>query len=282
MRRWWRRDRDRDERPAVDRPTEQPERPVREAERRRLARLYQRREELRYDLMLAEQALQPENRWTERLRELDAAIADLEEQRKAFETMPSVLQPHPLPPVPVEVRVAVGESPATVELEISGVVLRWVEEVDWAERGHQLAPAQLRRVEGELENVLTAVGYRDPSPELLATLEASADLVAADALESARRRQVWTEIRFADLARPCPACGGWRDLRDRCPTCAARAWQVQQLVSERNRLRRERDEVFRDWQRARDRLPIIQRQLAEVEADIRQLEEKGVRLSRDG
>ena len=282
MRRWWRRDRDQDERPAVDRPTDQPERPVREAERRRLARLYQRREELRYDLMLAEQALQPENRWTERLRELDAAIADLEEQRKALESVPPVLLPYPLPSVPVEVRVAVGESPATVELEISGVVLRWVEEVDWAERGHQLAPAQLRRVEGELENVLTAVGYRDPSPELLATLEASADLVAADALESARRRQVWTEIRFADLARPCPACGGWRDLRDRCPTCAARAWQVQQLVSERNRLRRERDEVFRDWQRARDRLPIIQRQLAEVEADIRQLEEKGVRLSRDG
>jgi hypothetical protein len=57
---------------------------------------------------------------------------------------------------------------------------------------------------------------------------------------------------------------------------------VQQLILERNRLRRERDEVFRDWQRARDRLPIIQRQLAEVEADIRQLEEKGVRLSSDG
>ncbi|WP_448576687.1 hypothetical protein [Thermomicrobium sp.] len=282
MRRWWRRDRDRDERSAVDRPTEQPERPVREAERRRLARLYQRREELRYDLMLAEQALQPENRWTERLRELDAAIADLEEQRKALESVPPVLLPYPLPSVPVEVRVDLGESLATVELEISGVVLRWVEEVDWAERGHQLAPARLRRVEGELGEVLAAVGYREPSPELLATLAASADLVAADALESVRRRQVWTEIRLDDLARPCPACGGWRDLRDRCPTCAARAWQAQHLVSERNRLRRERDEVFRDWQRTRDRLPIIQRQLAEVEADIRQLEEKGVRLSSDG
>ena len=282
MRRWWRRDRDQDERPAADRPTNQPERPVREAERRRLARLYQRREELRYDLMLAEQARQPENRWTERLRELDAAIADLEEQRKALETAPPVLQPQPLPPVPVEVRVDLQASPVTVELEISGVVLRWIEEVDWAERGHQIAPAQLRRVEDELEKVLAAVGYRDPSPELLATLAASADLVAADALETVRRRQVWTDIRLDDLARPCPACGGWRDLRDRCPTCAARAWRVQQLILERNRLRRERDEVFRDWQRARDRLPIIQRQLAEVEADIRQLEEKGVRLSSDG
>jgi hypothetical protein len=201
---------------------------------------------------------------------------------KHWRRRPPVLQPQPLPPVPVEVRVDLQASPVTVELEISGVVLRWIEEVDWAERGHQIAPAQLRRVEDELEKELAAVGYRDPSPELLATLAASADLVAADALETVRRRQVWTDIRLDDLARPCPACGGWRDLRDRCPTCAARAWQVQQLILERNRLRRERDEVFRDWQRARDRLPIIQRQLAEVEADIRQLEEKGVRLSSDG
>jgi len=278
--RWWRRGRTE---PEPEQPTpeqDSAERPVvREAERRRLARLVQRREELLYDLAQSEQALQPENRWTERLRELEAAIAELEKQVAALEGVSLAAIPSPLPALPVDVTVELDREPVSVTVEIAGVRLRWVEEIDWAERGHQVAPARLRQTEGEVIAVLRAAGYPSPPPLLIETLAASLDLVAADAVEAARRRQVWTRITLAELARPCEGCGGWRDVRGRCATCTAREWQRQQLLLERNRLRQERDEVFRDWQRARDRLPVIRRQLAEVEADIRQLEAKGVRLT---
>ncbi|GBD18062.1 hypothetical protein HRbin27_00553 [bacterium HR27] len=279
---WWlrRRGQGEPERPDVGSDQSSAGAPViREAERRRLARLLRRREELRYDIALAEEAQQPENRWTERLHELDAAIAELERQLATLD-VPSGRDPEPpLPPVPVEVTVDAASEPATVTLRIAGQVLCWVEEVDWAERGHQLAPARLRRTAGDPAEVLQAAGYRAPSSALLETLEASLDLIAADALAAARRERIWTPLALADLAHPCEQCGGWRDVRGRCPTCTARDWQRQQLLLERNRLRQERDEVFRDWQRARDRLPVIQRQLAEVEADIRQLEAKGVQPS---
>ncbi|MCX2726711.1 hypothetical protein OO015_04285 [Thermomicrobium sp. 4228-Ro] len=282
MLRWWRRDREkRDAEP--ERATPEPGRPfVREAERRLLARLLRRREELRYDLAQSEHALQPENRWTERLRELDAAIADVEHQRAQRAGAPARTGDPPLPAVPIAVTVEPERTAATVTLDIAGVALRWVEEVDWAERGHQLAPARLRRVEGNATEILRAVGYQAAPAALLETLEASLDLVAADALSAARREPIWSPLTLGDLARPCEQCGGWRDVRGRCPTCTARDWQRQQLLLERNRLRQERDEVFRDWQRARDRLPVIQRQLAEVEADIRQLQTKGVQPSGEG
>jgi len=251
---------------------------VREAERRRLARLLERRAALQYDLVQAEQALLPENRWTERIRELEAALAELEVELTQLEVSPAQAPEPALPAVAVKVTVDAEAQPATVSLEIDGMTFRWVEEVDWAERGHQIAPARLRRVEGDVAALLAEVGYGRPREELLETLAASLELLAMDALAAARREGVvWVPLTLADLARPCDRCGGWRDVRGRCPTCTARDWQRQQLLLERNRLRQERDEVYRDWQRTRDRLPVVQRQLAEIEADIRALEAKGVR-----
>lgn len=252
---------------------------VREAERRRLARLLERRAALEYDLVQAEQALLPENRWAQRIRELEAALAEVETELTQLEVSPAQAPEPALPAVAVTVTVDAEAQPATVSLEIDGMTFRWVEEVDWAERGHQIAPARLRRVEGDVAALLAEVGYGRPREELLETLAASLELLAMDALAAARREGVvWVPLTLADLARPCDRCGGWRDVRGRCPTCTARDWQRQQLLLERNRLRQERDEVYRDWQRTRDRLPVVQRQLAEVEADIRALELKGVRL----
>lgn len=255
---------------------------VRDAERRRLARLLERRAALQYDLAQAEQALLPENRWTERIRELEAALAELEVELTQLEVSPAQAPEPALPAVAVKVTVDAEAQPATVSLEIDGMTFRWVEEVDWAERGHQIAPARLRRVEGDVAALLAEVGYGRPREELLETLAASLELLAMDALAAARREGVvWVPLTLTDLARPCERCGGWRDVRGRCPTCAARDWQRQQLLLERNRLRQERDEVYRDWQRTRDRLPVVQRQLAEIEADIRALEAKGVRPSEE-
>ncbi|MCS7050259.1 MAG: hypothetical protein NZL87_01445 [Thermomicrobium sp.] len=250
---------------------------VREAERRRLARLLQRRAALLHDLSRAEEAGQPENRWTERIGELEAALAALEEELAALDAMPTASPSGPLPALPIAVTVEPRAEPACVSLTVGEATFRWVEEIDWAERGHQVAPPRLRLVDGAVTTWLAALGIADANSPLPDVVSASLELVAADALAAARREGgAWVPLTLADLARPCERCGGWCDVRGRCPTCAARAWQREQLLLERNRLRQERDEVFRDWQRTRDRLPVIQRQLTEVEADIRSLEAKGV------
>ncbi|MFN3337411.1 MAG: hypothetical protein ACK42I_07925, partial [Thermomicrobium sp.] len=84
---------------------------VRQAERRRLARLLERRAALQYDLAQAEQALLPENRWTERIRELGAALAELEAELTHLEVSPVRTPEPPLPAVAVQVRVDVEAQP---------------------------------------------------------------------------------------------------------------------------------------------------------------------------
>lgn len=276
---WWRR-RKADDRAHQESPSpagEQPSgRTARDAERRYYARLLQRRAALQADLAEAEQAMQPENRWTERIRELEAALAELDRDLAMMETSGVASPPSPLPAIPVKVMVDLQRQPATVEVEVAGERFAWVEEVDWAERGHQLAPARLVQVQGDLENLGAVIGLPQADPQLREVLGASLDTLAVDALEAARYHRPWVPVTLTDLARPCQRCGGWTDLRGRCSTCAARDWQRQQLLLERNRLRRERDELFRDWQQTRDRLPVIRRQLAEVEAELAALRAKGI------
>lgn len=274
---WWRR-------PKFFGGSEEPERvqgedrPVRASERHRLLRLLHRRAALLADLAQSEQALLPENRWVERLHELDAALADLESELVQLERPVVGMPRQTLPSLPLTIVVG-KEAPATVELTIGPTRFRWREEVDWAERGHQLAPARLQLVLGDPAELAALAEEVD---ELLRqVLRASLDCLATDALAAARGERSWTPLTLADLAQPCPRCGGWRDLRGRCPSCVAREWERQQLIQARTRLRKERDEVYQDWQKARERLPVIRRQLAEVEADIAQLRARGVSLEGD-
>ncbi len=279
---WWRLYRRIVRRPAAgpssvsDEVTPQPY--IREAERRRLLRLLQRRAELSYDLEQSERAWQPTNRWTERLEQLNAAIEQAESDLAALKPPPPSDLPQPLPPVPVEVvRVSAGP-PAQVVLRIGDEDYAWREEVDWAERGHQLAPPQLVRFQGE-PAALVSEGLSDASrAQLIERLGSSLDQLAEDVLAALVGTEPAPSLTLADLARPCSGCGGWQDLRGRCPVCARLAWRRQQLHADVRRLRKERDATLADLHRARDRLPVIRRQLADVESEIAALRAKGVEL----
>jgi hypothetical protein len=283
---WWRAWLNRAERPSDEDgsrpPTAEPDereretRHIRDAERRRLRRLLRRREDLQYDLSQAHQALETDNRWTERIEQLDAATeqaaADLEHLQPTVRA-----SPYPqLEPAPVEIAEVRTADPASVMLRAGNTTVNYREEPDWAERGHQIALPQLQRVSGDVDALLPASFGGEPRQEMLEHLRHSFATLANDALELAAAGEELPRLTLADLTRPCPDCGGWLDHKGRCPSCTELRWRREQIQTNLRRFRKERSELLHDLERFRDRLPIIERQIAETEADIEELRAKGV------
>jgi hypothetical protein len=238
--------------------------------------LLQRRAELAYDLDQSERAWAAVNRWTERIDQLDVAIRQARDDLALLASPQPTALPRPLPSVPVEILEASPGPPGQLALRIGSERYAWREEIDWAERGHQVAPARLVRFLGD-PAALVPAGVEDSSrAALVERLVSSLDQLAEDVLAALAAGRPLPSMSLTDLARPCSACGGWQDVRGRCPTCAARAWRSQQLQAQVRRLRAERDQVLADLRRARDRLPVIRVQLSDVDAEIAALRAKGV------
>jgi hypothetical protein len=77
-----------------------------------------------------------------------------------------------------------------------------------------------------------------------------------------------TAPTLADLAQPCPDCGGWRDWHGRCSTCTQRAFERQQLHAEAERLRREQAKEEEERHKWAERLPFARRRLADIDAEL--------------
>ncbi|MDI3340927.1 MAG: hypothetical protein QJR03_10395 [Sphaerobacter sp.] len=249
---------------------------IRDAERRSLRRLLQRRSNLAYDLAQAELALQPENPWTERIAQLDAAIAQAEADLAALRPAPATVPRVQLPATPIAVEDVRPAEPAAVTLRAGEVTLRYQEEIDWAERGHQVALPQLARVAGDVAPLVPADLEASTRAALADHLRQGFSIVAEEALERAAAGEPPPAYTLADLTRPCPTCGGWQDPKGRCAACAELERQRQRIRAGLERLRAERDEQRQEMERYRERLPVIRRQLAETEADIAKLRAKGV------
>ncbi len=242
---------------------------------RRRARLERRIQDLRYDLNQAELAQTDANRWTERVDGINQAI---EQARRDVETVMSVPPgwiPHPLPAWPVVVESLQPHEPAEIRLRVGEVPFHYSEALDWAERGHQKAPPELRRAEGEIERLMPdsippnrRAELRDHLAHGLATLVTQ---IREDALDG---RQT-PSLTLADLATPCPDCGGWRDLKGRCPACQEREWRADQLRADIDRLIKERNDQLEELAKFRDRLPVLRRQLADSEAELAMLGDGG-------
>lgn len=238
------------------------------ARARRKARLEQRVLDLQYDIQQAEGALAESNRWTERTIELDEAIAqagrDIAAIRDARPSAPGT----PLPAWPVTVETLRANEPAEIRLRVGEAPLHYVEDIDWAERGHQKTPGQLRRVEGDLDRLMPAAVPADRRDELREHLAHGLATLVEELRDRALDGQPLPEYTLADLARPCQECGGWRDLRGRCPACQQRDWQIAAIEDDVRRLRKERGETIEEMQTLRDRLPLLRRRLADAEADV--------------
>ena len=245
------------------------------ATRDKLAALRKRRAGMRYDLERAESAHHPDDPWRQRIALLDESLATVEADLARLEAMPT-LPGFRLPPVPIEEVVATTADPVTVSFRIGQERFRFSEEADWDQRGGPVVRGDLRQREGDGTTLVPAETPADRRDALAAHLAESVIVFATDLRDRAvddlpplpadRRHPT-----LADLAEPCPVCGGWREWGGTCETCAARAYQAQLLNAEAVRLATEREAEADDRHKWAERLPIARRRMADVEAEIAKL-----------
>ena len=241
---------------------------VDDATRRRLEGLRKRREMVAFDLERAESALRPDNPWQERIDLLGESIATVEADLAALGALPPAPS-FPLPETPIVGIEATAEEPAAVRFTIGSERFRFEEETDWDQRGGPRVRGDLRRREGDAAVLVPQGTPPDLRNPLARHLADSVAVFATDLRDHALDGEpLPTAPTLADLARPCPECGGWRDWRGNCAACAQRAWRRQQLEQEIARLETERAAEADERRKWADRLPIARRRLADVDADI--------------
>jgi hypothetical protein len=247
--------------------------PDRSGQTRRLAELQRRRQEAQFDVEQGEWAQAPDNPWTERIDLLSGALAAIEADRQRLDARPTE-PPFELPATPIEDVVARNDELIGVEFRVWSERFRYAEEADWDERGGPTVRGDLRRQAGDPAALLPPGDVPpDRRDALLAHLDGSLDVFATDLRDRVLADTPMPERpSLADLARPCPRCGGWRDWHGTCPECARRDLRRQELRQEAERLERERAAEAEERHRLVDRLPVARRRLALIEAELAGLE----------
>jgi len=238
----------------------------------RLDTLRQRRDMAAYDLERSVAARQPENPWRERMDLLDRSLATIEDDLRALDAIPP-LPPNSLAETPItdiDVRLA---QPVSIAFTIGAERFAWEEEIDWDQRGGPVVRGQVRQRSGNAAT-LVPPGVPEVRREALERhLAESAAVLALDLRDRALEGEPLPERpTLADLARPCPVCGDWRDWRGHCDTCATRAFRRQTLRTEAARIAQERDDEEEDRHKWSERLPVARKRLADLDADIAKLE----------
>lgn len=238
----------------------------------RLDGLRRRRDMAAYDLERALAARQPENPWRERGELLDRSLATIEDDLRALDaTRP--LPVFPLPETPIDDIAVRVEEPLSVAFRIGTERFRWEEDIDWDQRGGPVVRGQLTQRTGDVASLVPANLPAERRDALRQHLEESVEVFAHDLRDRAIEGEPLPEgATLADLARPCAECGAWLDWRGHCATCAARAWQRQNLHLEAERIAKEREEEETDRYKWAERLPIARKRLADIDAEIAVLE----------
>jgi hypothetical protein len=238
----------------------------------RLDALQRRRDMAAYDLERSESARRPENPWRERMDLLDQSLATIEADLRALESeaRSATFQ---LPETPVTGVAVNPHEPVSVEFTIGPQLFRWEEEVDWDQRGGPVVRGQVRQRSGNAAALVPADTPQDLREALAGHLEASVDVFALDLRDRAVNGEPLPQaVTLADLAPPCPECGGWRDWRGHCDACATRAFRRQTLQAEATRISQEREAEEEDRYKWAERLPVARKRLADVENEIARLE----------
>jgi hypothetical protein len=243
--------------------------------RRRVARLQNQREQVLYDIAQGELALEIDNPWKQRVGLLTETLETVEADRERAERA----EPEPywqVPPTPITDPVAEIENDvAAVRFTVGDERFAWEEPLDWAERGHQIARTELRHIEGDPAAMMPDNVPPELQDALLAHLDHSLFVFATVLRDAQLDEAALPEGRtLADLARPCPECGGWMDYRGRCQACARRKMRLRELFQERGRLLNERAAEIEEQHRMAEGLPLARRRLRDIEAEIAKLEQK--------
>lgn len=242
------------------------------AMQQRLDTLRRRHAMAAYDLERAESARQPSNPWQERIALLSNSLATIESDLQALEVIPP-LTPLPLPETLLTDVTVSLEEPVSVAFSIGPEPFRWEEEIDWDQRGGPVVRGQLRQISGDAAHLLPPDVPPDRRDALQRHLAESVTVLAADLRDRALEGEpLPAQITLADLARPCPVCGDWRDWLGHCAACAQRAWQRQNLRQEALRLEKEREDLEEDRSKWSERLTVARKRYADIEADLAAVE----------
>lgn len=237
----------------------------------RLAQLRRRRDALMYDIDQGLLAQQPENPWQDRINLLTEALANVEADIASLESRPVVRRPG-VDPVPIESISAAGDDLIRVEFTIAGERFVFEEQADWDERGGPTVRGDLQPDAGDVSRLVPTSFNVDDRRALNDHLRESVAVFASNLRDRSLSGEPLPQSpTLQDLARPCLECGGWMDWNGRCAECAARDIERQRLRGEANRLDDERRKEAEERHRLAEGLPISQRRLAAVEADIRAL-----------
>ncbi|CAA9540644.1 MAG: hypothetical protein AVDCRST_MAG49-822 [uncultured Thermomicrobiales bacterium] len=242
-----------------------------ERERRR-TELLRRRDAVLYDIEQGELALSPDNPWQERIDLLTESLATVAADRKALDAA-TARPTHPLPPAPVESIVVAAGDQAEVTFRIGGEVFRFAEEIDWDNRGGMVVRGDLRHEAGDA----AAIVPPDTPPDLRGALaDHLAGSLAVFAIDLRDRALAGdpppVAVTLADLARPDPEVGGWRDWHGNNPVRSEREHRRQQLRAEADHLETERTAEAEQRHTLADRLPIARRRLADIDDDLAALD----------
>jgi hypothetical protein len=232
----------------------------------KLARLRRRRDAVMFDVEQSELAASTDNPWEQRVGLIDEALATVRLDRERILAMR-------LPPgraiqsVPItDVQIDLGPPPK-LGFRIGAERFWFEEDIDWAERGYQLARSELQQQSGDVRNVLAATEASDE--QLVEHLNRSLFVLASDLRDRAiAGGAVPDAISLADLARPDEVNGGWFDWNGHSAVAAEKQTALRGIDAEEQRLLAERAREIEDMEKLADRLPIALRRLADVDAEI--------------
>ncbi|MGI8403728.1 MAG: hypothetical protein ACR2OE_02970 [Thermomicrobiales bacterium] len=238
----------------------------------RLARMKKQRIALLFDVDQGELAASDDNPWTNRIALLTDAMETVHEDQQRLRTAP----PAPysaVPATPIKHLATSEHQPFEVTFTIGPEAFTYQEELDWAERGHQMALPELIRCTGSAGALVPDTTPSNLRNALQAHLFHSLDVFASD-MRDRRLDQEPLPLHptLADLAKPCPACGGWTDWKGRCANCAVRAADEMRLKREETHLLDERAREAEERHRLTERLPMVRRRLADLDAEMDTLE----------
>ncbi|MFL5758475.1 MAG: hypothetical protein ACJ789_01980 [Thermomicrobiales bacterium] len=258
----------------VPKPIESPPPPIADDDRRqRLRQLQRRREGALFDLAQARLALEEDNPWQQRIALLSEALESVERDLEALEQLPKREVPG-LPATPIAIDGVRAEEPAAVKFRVGEEAFHFEADLDWAERGGPVVHGELLHRSGNPEALIPNYMANDLRSELAAHLTDSLFVFATDLRDRAVNDEpLPANPTLADLAQPCPDCGGWRDWRGNCAECKRRQLRRQQLEAEGQRLDREREAESDDQEKWAERVPVARRRLADIDVDIAALGE---------
>jgi hypothetical protein len=238
------------------------------AKAEKLAGLRRRREAVLFDVEQSEMATGPDNAWQERVALIDEALADVRADRERL-----LAEKHPpgapLDPTPLaDISVSEGPPPA-VTFRVGGERFSYEEDLDWAERGFQLARSELQPRSGDPAALIPSDFPSDQRDALLEHLTGSLFVFASGLRDRVLAgRPLPTGVTLADLARPDTEHGGWLDWHGHSAEGAQMQIRLRESDAEEQRLLDERARELEEMERFADRLPIARRRLADIDAEI--------------